>query len=53
MDWKVLAALTLLVVAMLLGLVGVVYTSVSRYARGLDPSYRAAKLPLREDPITQ
>jgi hypothetical protein len=42
MDWKVIAALTILGVAIIVGFVIVLYTSVSRYARSLDPSIRTS-----------
>jgi hypothetical protein len=35
MDWQVIAAMTLLVGAIIVGLVIVLYTSVSRFARNL------------------
>jgi hypothetical protein len=42
MEWKVIAALTMLGVAIIVGFVIVLYTSVSRYARAFDPGIRAA-----------
>ena len=38
MDWKVFVALALLGVAILLGLVIALYSSVSRYAKQFDPA---------------
>ena len=37
MDWKVIAAIVILAVSLVIGLITVIYTSVSKYARRLDP----------------
>jgi hypothetical protein len=36
MDWKVIAAIVILAVSLVIGLITVIYTSVSKYARRLD-----------------
>jgi len=46
MEWKAVAAMIVLAVALVIGLITVIYTSVSKYARRLDPG--AAK-PRRGD----
>ena len=38
MDWKVIAAIVILAVSLVIGLITVIYTSVSKYARRLDPN---------------
>ena len=37
MEWKAFAAMIVLAVALVIGLITVIYTSVSKYARRLDP----------------
>jgi hypothetical protein len=37
MDWKVIAAIVILALSLVIGLITVIYTSVSKYARRLDP----------------
>jgi hypothetical protein len=44
MDWKVIAAIVILGVSLVIGLITVIYTSVSKYARRLDPEARGARL---------
>jgi hypothetical protein len=37
MEWKAFAAMIMLGIALVIGLITVIYTSVSKYARRLDP----------------
>jgi hypothetical protein len=47
MEWKAFAAMIVLAVALVIGLITVIYTSVSKYARRLDPGARG--VPPRSD----
>ena len=53
MDWKLIAALAVFGLAIVLGLVIVMYASVSRYARTFDPANRATPRLSKEDRISR